>query len=103
MQKKTENLWHYFTDELDHNMQVLANLKPNRDLQTGNNGVANLKVAKPSKYLSNSWRTFEMPLINYEITLDLTFSASIVICIADKRTFAIADTKLLWCSWSFIY
>ena len=44
-----------------------------------------------------------MPLINYEITLDLTFSGSIVICIADKRTFAIADTKLLWCSWSFIY
>ena len=32
--KKPENLWHYFSGELDHNMQVLANLKSNRDLQT---------------------------------------------------------------------
>ena len=103
--QKTENLWHYFSDELDHDRADSRSLKIKSRLRnnTGNNGIAILKVAKPSKYLSNSWRTFEMLLINYEITLDLTFSASTVICIADRRTFAIVDTKLLWCSWIFIY
>ena len=61
----------------------------------GNNSIANVKVAKPSKYLSNSWKTLEMPLINYEISIDLTCSAIFVICIADgETTFAIVDTKL---------
>ena len=61
----------------------------------GNNSIANVKVAKPSKYLSNSWKTLEMPLINYEISLDLTCSAIFVICISDREaTFAIVDAKL---------
>ena len=61
----------------------------------GNNSIANVKVAKPSKYLSNSWKTLEMLLINYKISLDLTCSAIFVICISDRETtFAIVDTKL---------
>ena len=61
---------------------------------TANNGIANVKVAKPSKYLSDSWKTLEMPLC-YEISLDLTCSAIFVICIADRETtFAIVDTNL---------
>ena len=61
----------------------------------GNNSIANVKVAKPSKYLSNSWKTLEMSLINYEISLDLTCSAISVIYISDRETtFAIIDTKL---------
>ena len=36
-----------------------------------------------------------MPLISYEISLDLTCSAIFVICIADRETtFAIVDTNL---------
>ena len=31
---------------------------------TNNNGIINLEVAVPLKYLSNFWRTFEMPIIN---------------------------------------
>ena len=62
---------------------------------TSNNGIANVKVAKPSKYLSNSWETLQMPLICYELSLDLTCSAIFVICIADRdTTFAIVDTNL---------
>ena len=62
---------------------------------TGDNGIANVKVAKPSKYLSNSWKTLEMSLICYEISLDLTCTAICVICIADRETtFAIVDTNL---------
>ena len=62
---------------------------------TGNNGIANVKVAKPSKYLSNSWKTPEMLLKNYEISLDLACSTIFVICIADRETtFATVNTKL---------
>ena len=62
---------------------------------TGNNGTANVKVAKPLKYLRNSWKTPEMLLKNYEISLDLACSTIFAICIADKETtFAIVDTKL---------
>ena len=33
----------------------------------------------PLKYLSNFWRTLEMPLINCEVNLDLTWSSTCVI------------------------
>ena len=33
----------------------------------------------PLKYLSNSWRTLEMPLINCEVSLILTWSSTCVI------------------------
>ena len=39
----------------------------------------NVKTAMSLKYLSNFWRTIEMPLINYETNLILTWSADCVI------------------------
>ena len=52
----------------------------------------------PLKYLSNFWRTLEMPLINCEVNLMLTWSANCVIVSTDVAnqvaTFAITDTKL---------
>ena len=51
----------------------------------------------PLKYLSNFLRTLEMPLINCEINLILTWSANCVIVyiVADQNvTFEITDTKL---------
>ena len=95
MYKKT--LWQYSSDERDHDMADSKpfNIKSRLAYNAGKNGIANVKVAKPSKYLSNSWKTLEMPLINYEISIDLTCSAIFVICIADgETTFAIVDTKL---------
>ena len=32
--------------------------------QTNNNGIINVEIMVPLTYLSNLWRTFEMPLIN---------------------------------------
>ena len=62
---------------------------------TGNNGIANVKVAKPLKYLRNSWKTPEMLLKNYEISLDLACSTIFAISIADRKApFAIVETKL---------
>ena len=49
----------------------------------------------PLKYLSNFWRTHEMPLINCEVKLDLTWSSTCVITNSTgARRFAIPDTKL---------
>ena len=47
----------------------------------------------PLKYLSNFWITLEIPLINCETNLILTWSKNLVLSNATKITFAITDTK----------
>ena len=42
--------------------------------QTGNHDIKNVEIAVSLKYLSNFWRTLEMPLINCEVNLLLTWS-----------------------------
>ena len=39
----------------------------------------NVEIAVPLKHLINFWRTLEMPWINYEINLTLTWSEKYVI------------------------
>ena len=50
------------------------------------------------KYLSNFWRTLEIPLINYEVNVILTWSTNCVIIytnVANQNpTFEITQTKL---------
>ena len=52
----------------------------------------------PLKYLSNFWRTLEMPLINCEVKLILTCSSTYVLVatgvLNQTATFTITDTKL---------
>ena len=49
----------------------------------------------PLKYFSNFWRTLEMPLINCEVNLILTWSEDCVITNSrDKGKFEITDAKL---------
>ena len=52
----------------------------------------------PFKYLSNFWRTLEIPLINYEVNVILTWSTNYVIIytnVANQNpTFEITQTKL---------
>ena len=47
--------------------------------QTGNDGTKDVKIIVPLKYLSNFWRTLEMPLINCEVNFILTCSSTCVI------------------------
>ena len=48
----------------------------------------------PIKYLSNFWRTLEMPLINCEVNLILTWSKDCVITSSEgEEKFAITETK----------
>ena len=54
-----------------------------------------IEIIMPLKYLSNFWRTLEMPLINCEINLILTWSKDCVITSSEgKEKFAIIETKL---------
>ena len=66
--------------------------------QTGNNGTKDVEIMVPLKYLSNFGRTLEMPLINCEVNLILTWSSTCVIAaVGDANqaaTFAITKTKL---------
>ena len=44
-----------------------------------NNNTLDTEVAVPLKYLSNFWRSLDLPLINYEIELHLSLSRNCVI------------------------
>ena len=66
--------------------------------QTGDDGAKNVEIMVPLAYLSVSWRSLELPLINCEVNLILTCSANCVIVstnVANQNaTFAITVTKL---------
>ena len=67
--------------------------------KTDNNGrIDDVEIMVPSKYLSNFWRTLEMPLINGEDNLILTWSTNCVIIYTNAAnqnpTFEITETKL---------
>ena len=66
--------------------------------QTNNNGVINVEIMVPLKYLSNFWRIREMPLINCEVGLVLNWSANCVIISTNVAnqipTFTIPETNL---------
>ena len=66
--------------------------------QTNDDGRINVEIMVPLKYLSNIWRTLEMPLINCEVELILIWSASFVIIYTDNAnhvpTFTITETNL---------
>ena len=67
--------------------------------QTDNNGrIDNVEIMVPLKYLSNFWRTLEMPLINCEVNLILNWSADCAIIYTNVAnqipTFGITETNL---------
>ena len=51
--------------------------------KTNDDRIINFEIMVPLKYLSNFWRILEMPLINCEVKLILTWSASCVIIYTD--------------------
>ena len=55
----------------------------------------NVKVVIPLKYLSNFFRSLEMPLINCKVKLNLTWKKECILSTDDGNTvFIISDTKL---------
>ena len=82
--KTSGSLWQYLEDipAVDNNNSIANFSQSNRtdsfnfkvkiNRQTRDDGTKNIETMVPIKYLSNLWRTQEMPLINSEINLILT-------------------------------
>ena len=54
----------------------------------------NVKIAVPLKYLSNFWRSLEMPLINCKIHLELNWSKDCIMSTIADTKFKITNTNL---------
>ena len=98
--KTTGSLWQYFRDEPVDDDDI-EDSKPFK-FKTKITGKApndgnekDVEIMVQLKYLSNFWRTLEMPLINCEVNLILTWSSTCIITESNGAgTFAITDTKL---------
>ena len=109
--KTTGSLWQYCKDiparnANNNNIVIFAEdnitdsfkFKAKIKGQTGDDGTKDVEIMVPLKYLSNFWRTLEMPLINCEVNLILTWSSRCVLIATTVQnqgaTFEITDTKL---------
>ena len=96
--KTSGSLWQYYRDDPNDNLTQSESFKYKIKI-TGKAPAAgntkNVEIAVSLKYLSNFWRTLEMPLINCDINFILTWSEDCVISSATGATkFKITDTKL---------
>ena len=85
------------TDSFNFKSNIIG--KTAADNNDGNiAGSIDVEIMVPLKYLGNFWRTLEMPLINCEIELILTWSRNCVIISTDINnqtpTFTIAEINL---------
>ena len=111
-EKTTGSLWNYYKDEpsnplssysesFKYNTSIVGKTPENNDLLT------NAKVVIPLKHLSNFWSALNIPFINSEVELILTWSKNCVladvtvnadadpaIVAPSGATFKITDTKL---------
>ena len=96
--KTSGSLWQHYRDEPNDNLTDSESFKSKIKItgKTPNNdNEKDVEIMVPLKYLSNFWRTLEMPLINCEVNLILTWSSTCVIFNSTGAgTFAITDTKL---------
>ena len=96
--KTSGTLWRYCRDGPNDNLADSESFKSKIKItgKTPNDGTEkDVEVMVPLKYLSNFWRTLEMPLINCEVSLMLTWSSTCIITNSTgEGTFEITDTKL---------
>ena len=113
--KTSGSLWNYYRDELTE--ETNDNNGPNKNIINSNSfkykasitgstynvpattedydenkeGTKEVEIAVPLKNLNNFWRTLDVPLINCEVSLTLTWSANSVITSLEKRLVAAAQ------------
>ena len=95
--KTSGSLWQYYRGEPNNNLANSESFKFKVKI-TGKAPAADnekdVEIMVPLKYLSNFWRTLEMPLVNSEVNLILTWSSTCVITnCRGAGTFEITDTK----------
>ena len=97
------SLWNFKRDEIINNADVTNDdnapsfkYKANLIGNTENNGRKNgVKIAVPLKYLSNFWRSLEMPLINCKVEFSLKWYEECILSTSGTAaTFKITDAKL---------
>ena len=74
--KTSGSLWQYYKDDPNDNLKDSESFKSKVKItgNTPNNGnTKDVEIIVPLKYLSNFWRILEMPLINCEVNLILTW------------------------------
>ena len=113
--KTSGSLWNYYRDELTD--ETNDNNGPNKNIINSNSfkykasitgstynvaattedydankeGTKEVEIAVPLKNLNNFWRTLDVPLINCEVSLTLTWSANCEITGLEKRLVAAAQ------------
>ena len=118
--KATGTLWNYYRDEPRHPLSFDSEPFEYKTSITGNTynigdgegeydvnkvGKNEIEVVIPLKYLSNFWKSFNIPLINYEVKwlltwskhcvlADMTVAANSAIVAPTGLKFKITDTKL---------
>ena len=95
------NLWGFKRDEINTHANVCtansssfkykSSIIGNTEADRTKNGV---KIAVPLKYLSNFWRSLEIPLINCKVELSLKWYERCLLTVANTATFKITDAKL---------
>ena len=91
------SLWNYYRKEVNDDLNEIsdARIKINNNKtiigksfkyktkligsMPNNNDILDGKILLPSKYLSNFWRSLDLPFINCEIEIDLTWSKECIV------------------------
>ena len=96
--KTSGSLWKYYKDDPDDNITDSASFKSKIKMtgKTPDDGnTKDVEIVLTLRYLSNFWRTLEMPLINCQVNLILTWSKYCVITDSTSAgKFKITETKL---------
>ena len=99
------SLWQFKRDEIIGNINLTnnnsssfkykSNLTGNTDADGANGKKEGVKIVVPLKYLSNFWRSLEIPLINCKVELSLRLCENCILSnVAGNSTFKITDAKL---------
>ena len=96
--KTSGSLQQYYKDDPNDNLANSESFKSKVKI-TGktpaNGNTEDVEIIVPLSYLSNFWRTIEMPLINCKVKLLLTWSKDCVIINSEgEEKFVITETKL---------
>ena len=82
--KTTGSLWNYYSYEPSNHLSCNSESFTYKTSLTGktpenNDSLMNVKLVIPLKYLSKFWRSLNIPLINCEVELILTWSKNFVL------------------------
>ena len=99
------SLWNFKRDDIERDVDLTVdnlssfkykpNIIGNTDANEANRKKENVKIVVPLKYLSNFWRSLEMPLINCKVEFSLEWYEECIFSTSGTAaTFKITDAKL---------